>query len=802
MSAAQIMPPRSKHLLPGPLPTAPPRRLALALALLAAACAVAGCRKKPPPEPTATLRGRVVSANGRALAEVTLRLLTGDKVQGSVQEGKTGSDGAFSLTGVRAGRYLLRGELPGFSNAGVPVSLAAGETVATVLRLEPVQLLEGLVQDAQGRPLAQAALFAWPVGGKQVGVVEGISGADGRFALAGLTPGPWTLMVESPGFGTLRLERVDVPAQPLVLKLEGEARTLGGMVVAPDGSPVAQARVLLGGPAVASPREAWTDAKGLFVFHGLGFGRFVIRAVAGQRVSGNESVVIDEGTGWLPPVKLALGPGATLSGRVIDQKGNPLARAEVELTAPPAGDAFEIVRSDQQGRFTIGPVAPGRYQVWARAAGHALVSPPELELRADGAPRLDVRLARAAQLSGQVVDEQGKPLAGALVTVAAQTGLGVQDLAVLPGSLPAASDAANLPAEALTRKGRLRSTASGEGGRFLLPDLPPGPVRVEVTAAARLPVRRGPMDVEAGRGVDLGKLTLVAGVALAGRVLDEAGAPLLGARIEARQMDTGLPPFTAVADEEGKFVVYLPRGRVSVMASAAGRAPELRDPIVLDPAAPAPRLELRLQRADARLEGLVRDPQGRPANRARVLAYPLRGGAAVPDGGAPPEPAQLPPLSATSTDRSGRFVLQNVPKQPFLVEVRHAAWPARSAVAVPGQELFVDLPRPGAIEGDVRDRSSGAFVSTYRLSAVGPDGRAAVELRTLGAGFELKGLLPGRWKLRIQAPGYQAAERQVDVPPGAGGRNEASVRDLRVELEKLPETTTPPAPVTAGAATR
>jgi hypothetical protein len=776
------------------------RAAALMVAVLTLATSGPGCKRKPPPEPTATLRGRVVSANGRALAEVTLRLLTGEKVQNSVQEGKTGTDGAFTLTGVPAGRYLLRGELPGFSNAGVPVSLSAGETVATVLRLEPVQLLEGVVQDAQGRPLAQAALFAWPLGGRQVGVVESISGPDGSFALAGVTPGPWTLMVEAPGFGTLRLERVEVPARPLVLKLEGEARTLGGLVVTADGAPVAQARVLLGGPSVSSPREAWSDAKGLFMFHGLGFGRFVVRATAGQRVSSNESVVIDEGTGWLPPVKLTLGAGATLSGRVIDDKGNPLARAEVELTAPPAGDAFEIVRSDQQGRFTIGPVAPGRYQAWARAAGHALVSPPEVELRVESSARLDIRLLRAAQLSGQVVDEQGKPLAGALITVAAQTGLGVQDLAVLPGSLPPASDAANLPAEALTRKGRLRSTASGEGGRFLLPDLPPGPVRVEVTAAARLPVRKGPLDVASGRSVDLGKLTLVAGVALAGRVLDEAGAPLTGARVEARQMDAGTPPFTAVADEEGKFVVYLPRGRVSVMASAAGRAPELRDALMLDPAAPLGPLELRLARADARLQGLVRDPQGRPANRARVMAYPLRGGSAVPDGGAPAEPSQVPPLSATSTDRSGRFVLQNVPKHPFLVEVRHAAWPARSAVAVPGQELFVDLPRPGAIDGEVRDRSSGAFVSTYRLTAVGPDGRAAVEVRTLGAGFELKGLLPGRWKLRVQAPGYLAAERTVDVPPGAGGRNEASVRDLRIELEKPPET--PLAPVSAGAAAR
>src|SRR5687767_14267702 len=91
--------------------------------------------------------------------------------------------------------------------------------------------VRGRVVSANGRALAGATLFAWPLGGARVGVVEAARGPDGRFALGGLAPGPWTLMVEAPGFATLRLERVDVPGRPLVLRLEGEARTLGGLVI-------------------------------------------------------------------------------------------------------------------------------------------------------------------------------------------------------------------------------------------------------------------------------------------------------------------------------------------------------------------------------------------------------------------------------------------------------------------------------------------------------------------------------------------------------------------------------------------
>jgi hypothetical protein len=202
-----------------------------------------------------------------------------------------------------------------------------------------------------------------------------------------------------------------------------------------------------------------------------------------------------------------------------------------------------------------------------------------------------------------------------------------------------------------------------------------------------------------------------------------------------------------------------------------------------------PEVELRLARADATVEGTVRDPQGRPAHRARVLAFPLRKGPGTPDAGVPPD-SDTSPLAATSTDRAGRFRLSNVPKEPFLVEARHAAWPTRSAVATPGQAVYIELPRPGALEGEVRDRSSGAFVSRYRLEALGPDGRPAVDIRTLGAGFELRNLLPGKWRMRIHAEGYAVAERTVEVPPGAS-RNDPSVRNFRVDLNRLGEVQAP-----------
>ncbi len=760
--------------------TASPTLIALPLVAL---LAPAACKREKVVAP-ATVRGRVRSANGRNLGDVKLRLVSADKALGVVRESLSAPDGSFVFEEVPPGRYLARAEQAGFSPASVPIVLEPGETVTTVLRLDPMQLLEGRVEDREGRPVAQAAIFAWPLGGRQAAVVESASGPEGRFALAGLAPGPWTIMAEAPGFGTLRLERVDVPGRSLVLRLEGESRTLGGLVLEglTGNAPAIDARVVLAGSALGTPLEVRSNDKGIFVFHGLGFGRFVVRAASGEKVSRNVAVVIDESTGWLPPVRLPLAPGSRFEGRVLDDQGRPLPGAAVELGLAQGDDAAETGKSDDRGQVALGPVPAGRYEVWARLAGHAMARAAEIELKTDAVARLDLKLSRAAKITGSVADEAGRPLAGVLVTAAPESAA-AQDLAVLPGKLPLAAEAANLPPHALTPAAQLRSAASDAAGRFTIADLPPGRFQLSASAESRLGVRKTALKLEPGLALEVGKLSLRGGVPLRGRLIDESGAPLRGARIDVRQTDVaGGGEFTGVSGDDGRFVVYLPAGQFDLVAASIGRAPAQRSGLVVQPQQPPEPLELKLERADAVLEGVVRDPHGRPAARARVLAFPLR--STVPDASAPGTPAaDLPPLAAGSADRTGRFRLTGVPRQPFTVEVRHPEWPTRVLVATPGQSLFVELPRPGGIEGEVRDRSSGVFVARYRLEALGPDGRPAVDVRTQGAGFELRGLLPGRWRLRFSADGYSPAERLVEVPPG-GSRNELSLRNLRIELER------------------
>src|SRR6476646_10973817 len=77
----------------------------------------------------------------------------------------------------------------------------------------------------------------------------------------------------------------------------------------------------------------------------------------------------------------------------------------------------------------------------------------------------------------------------------------------------------------------------------------------------------------------------------------------------------------AIPDAGGHFALQLPAGSYRLAASAPGRGTVQVAAQVTAGASPTP-LEIKLVRAEARLEGLVRDDGGRPLARARLSVWP------------------------------------------------------------------------------------------------------------------------------------------------------------------------------------
>ena len=82
----------------------------------------------------------------------------------------------------------------------------------------------------------------------------------------------------------------------------------------------------------------------------------------------------------------------------------------------------------------------------------------------------------------------------------------------------------------------------------------------------------------------------------------------------------------------------------------------------------------------------------------------------------------------------------------------------------------------------MKAKTTGAAVARGRLEAIGPGGaKASADLRRDGT-FRLLRLVPGRWRLTVVATGFRSAEQELEVP-ASSNLGEASIRDLRVELD-------------------
>jgi len=350
---------------------------------------------------------------------------------------------------------------------------------------------------------------------------------------------------------------------------------------------------------------------------------------------------------------------------------------------------------------------------------------------------------------------------------------------VLVDPLPLAAEAAALPPGTGHALGRTRNVLTDSAGRFALPDLLPGRFRLDVSSGLHVSLRTGEWLLGPGQRIDVGSITLRDGVRVSGRVVDENETPVEGAQINARPADfKGADAVVTLTDRAGQFGLAIPPGSYNLAVSAAGNIDQTV-PLNIPGAAGPPlgAINIKLTRADSTLAGVVKDSGGRPVARAEVLAW-----------GTPPNDlaAKRGPehraLSSTGTDPGGFFTLRKLPMRALWIEVKHADYPSVVMAATPGNFTTAVLPIPGRIVGAVHEKVTGAVIARYRVEALGPDGRTAGGAPKAGA-FSLSRLVPGRWTITVQAPGYKAGEQSVEVPPSTT-LGEPSVRDVRVELEK------------------
>ncbi len=151
-------------------------------------------RHETPSGSAAAIVGTVLGHDGRALADIPVRLF-GNSPQ-PFRGTNTEADGSFRFEGLAAGDYVVRagGDRDGLAVTNI---VASSGMTSTTLQLHPGATVRGQALTADGKPIAQSVIEWRSLDDRWADCTRADS--NGTFVLANLPPGPGTVTVLPPG---------------------------------------------------------------------------------------------------------------------------------------------------------------------------------------------------------------------------------------------------------------------------------------------------------------------------------------------------------------------------------------------------------------------------------------------------------------------------------------------------------------------------------------------------------------------------------------------------------------------------
>lgn len=263
---------------------------------------------------TAEITGTVRSHDGAPLALATIEAATEHSFDTEFRQLHTVSnqDGAFRVTGVEPGSYIVTARSPGHADGGPETPIRVDdETIEGIeIVLQPEARIVGVVSGLTPSDLAQVEIRARRDSRSRKTTPD----TEGNFSLEGLSPGAWRIAAtrDVPG-SERRLTQtvtVDEDAVETFVELRFErGLRLSGQVLE-GGEPLAEARLGIGG------QSTLTDRKGYFSLEGLEPGRARVR-ISRPDFSGTQYQAIDLQTD-LEGVRIEVTPGKHRGGLVIE----------------------------------------------------------------------------------------------------------------------------------------------------------------------------------------------------------------------------------------------------------------------------------------------------------------------------------------------------------------------------------------------------------------------------------------------------------------------------------------------------
>jgi hypothetical protein len=360
----------------------------------------------PPPEDrTPEIRGRVLDTEGNAAAGATVRLVSTTPPYGAYREVKSDAAGGFSFANVTPGSLRVVADE---GEAGVVTSavlhLAAGQTEELTLVLAAAGFVRGAVVDAEGHPVAGAAVsvenLPW--------TVSATSDPAGAFRLVAVPDEATALVAVARGFRTAHATLAVAGEEPerVVHIVMAAASPVDGEVQDDEGNPVAADVVACEGQP--SETRAQSKADGTFQLAPSAIGCDAVAEHA--ELASSDAVAVVEGKS----IVLRLKAGGSIEGVVVDERGSGVSpfTVGIESFVPARGrphpGAGARLFDDLRGAFRWDRLAPGSYVLTASTPGRPAVRSSPIDVRA-GAVSSGVRivLPQGGTLVGHVYGPDG-----------------------------------------------------------------------------------------------------------------------------------------------------------------------------------------------------------------------------------------------------------------------------------------------------------------------------------------------------------------------------------------------------------
>jgi 5-hydroxyisourate hydrolase-like protein (transthyretin family) len=654
---------------------------------------------------------------------------------------RTGSDGTFSIK-VKEGTYDLSFNREGFAAKTVRGAKVDATTKPVDVTLDPGVEITGRVTRG-GAGVEGVNIRAMSQGGFQ----SAVTGPDGAFRIADLTPGQMMLIAAKQDSFIQEMRPVTAPSKDIVIELPSGGRITGRVLDKNSHEPVTSflAGVTTsrsgGGMVMMMPpmQKQFTSDDGTFVLEGIkpGSTQVVVNA-PGYTTARVPNIEVEDGK-TVPDVEVDVETGAKLTGHVTGPDGSPVAGVSVREDQM-AGGGGRVMRfdatdtggtTDPNGDYTIDTLEPGEKTFTFARSGY-IAQQKIVSGAAAKETRLDVQLSSGLRATGFVVTDGGTPI---------------------PDTIVRAASASEMDG------GRQATTDSN--GAFAIEALAPGHYTFTATKNGFAPATLGDVDIATSGPV---RVVLNSGGVISGHVNGLTAQELEQTTVTASVSGGGGGgPFggggvSAPVDSAGNFRMDgAPSGTVRVFARTGamfGGASKTAAPktVELEPGGTA-QVDIDFKSSTVIQGRIVRN--GAPVAAARITFIP-RG-------------AKSQTVSSASADSNGHYEVSSLDDGTYLVQVVDMARlsPFSTQYEVHGSDTFDITIKTVTVSGRVVDATD-----THPLNEANVDLRQASGQSIFGGGggqtdadgrFTIENVAAGTYQITADKSGYGHDSRQITI---------------------------------------